>query len=155
MFLIKKSTGFDKDIKFEENVDFDKTQIWRNSQIWWNSQIWRKSQIWQKMSNFTKMSTFPPRVRVSKLPACYSWPTSFLIHSPWSLTFPPEPQAYVFVKLEEQVVCNIWGTEAISFEVRQVLQMFGAQVWRDNPRAQVWRATQEPKCDGITRDRGV
>ena len=42
MFLIKKSTGFDENIKFEENVNLDK-----------------KSNL-TKQSNLTKMSMFPP-----------------------------------------------------------------------------------------------
>ena len=48
MFLIKKSTGFDENIKFEENVNLDK-----------KSNLTKQSNF-TKMSNLTKMSMFPP-----------------------------------------------------------------------------------------------
>ena len=48
-----------------------------------------------------------------------------------------EPQTFVFVKLVDQVVCNIWGTEAISLRCAKCYKCL------------------EPKCGGITPDREV
>ena len=55
MFLIKKSTGFDQNIKFEENVNFDNN----NNKIYEIVKFDETVQF-DKNVNLTKMSTFPP-----------------------------------------------------------------------------------------------
>ena len=80
MYLIKKSTIFDKNIKSEINL---KTEILWKRQIWQKSQIWQKCQIWQKIwfeknLNFEKDVNFHCILHLPHLPSSTFGITIFL-----------------------------------------------------------------------------
>ena len=64
MYLIKKSTIFDKNIKSEiwKHNFLGKRKFWQKSQIWWKCQIWGKNQIWETFQIWEKCQflMYPP-----------------------------------------------------------------------------------------------
>ena len=64
MYLIKKSTIFDKNIK---------SQIWQTCQSWWKCQFWGKNQIWDKSQIWEKCQLFMYPPPPPPPPIVYIW----------------------------------------------------------------------------------